>query len=78
MGKGRPARKARNLIAICELIVRKMWKPRRLTALWDSIAGYRDSYIFFYVFFHYDNRFTLFYTLFNANAQKRQTYNVNI
>jgi hypothetical protein len=29
-GKGRPARKADNLIAICELIVHKMWEPRRL------------------------------------------------
>jgi hypothetical protein len=30
-GKGRPARKAENLIAICEPIVSKIWKPRRLT-----------------------------------------------
>jgi hypothetical protein len=29
--KGRPARKAYNLTAICEPIVYKMWEPRRLT-----------------------------------------------
>jgi hypothetical protein len=33
-GKRRPARKADNLTAICELIVWKMWEPRRLTTLW--------------------------------------------
>jgi hypothetical protein len=32
-GKGRVARKADNLTAICEAIVYKMWEPRRLTAL---------------------------------------------
>jgi hypothetical protein len=30
-GKVRPAREADNLTAICEPIVWKMWKPRRLT-----------------------------------------------
>jgi hypothetical protein len=30
-GKGRPARKADNLTAICEPNVQKMWEPRRLT-----------------------------------------------
>jgi hypothetical protein len=29
--KGRPALKADNLTAICELIVWKMWEPRRLS-----------------------------------------------
>jgi hypothetical protein len=29
-GKGRPARKAHHLTAICEPIVQKMWEPRRL------------------------------------------------
>jgi hypothetical protein len=29
--KGRPARKAENLTAICERTVYKMWEPRRLT-----------------------------------------------
>jgi hypothetical protein len=31
--KGRPARKADNLTAICEPIVNKMWEPLRLTTL---------------------------------------------
>jgi hypothetical protein len=30
-GKGRPARKADNLTAICKPNVQKMWEPRRLT-----------------------------------------------
>jgi hypothetical protein len=42
-GKGRPARKADNLTAICESIVYKVWEPRRLTTLWASTACYRDS-----------------------------------
>jgi hypothetical protein len=46
-GKGRPARKADNLTAICELIFYKMWEPRRLTTLWASTACYRDSFTFF-------------------------------
>jgi hypothetical protein len=45
-GKGRPARKADNLTAICEPIVQKIWEPRRLTALWASTALYSDSFIF--------------------------------
>jgi hypothetical protein len=32
-GKGRPACKADNLTAICELIVKKTWEPRPLTPL---------------------------------------------
>jgi hypothetical protein len=31
--KGRPTRKAENPTAKCELIVKKMWEPRRLTTL---------------------------------------------
>jgi hypothetical protein len=46
-GKGRPARKADNLTAICEPIVQKMWDPRRLTTLWPSTASYRDSFTFY-------------------------------
>jgi hypothetical protein len=30
-GKGRPAREADKLTAICEPTVQKMWEPRRLT-----------------------------------------------
>jgi hypothetical protein len=39
-GKGRLARKADNLTAICE--------PRRLTTLWVSTAYYRDSFTFIF------------------------------
>jgi hypothetical protein len=40
--KGRSAHKADNLLAICELTVRKIWEPRLLTTLWASTAVYRD------------------------------------
>jgi hypothetical protein len=43
---GRPARKADNLTAICEPIVRKMWEPRRLINLWASASHYRDSFLY--------------------------------
>jgi hypothetical protein len=43
-GKERPARKADNLTAICELTVWKMWEPRHLTTLWAFTACYRDSF----------------------------------
>jgi hypothetical protein len=42
-GKGRPARKADNLTAICEPIVQKLWEPRRFTVLWAVTVCYRDS-----------------------------------
>jgi hypothetical protein len=45
MGKGWPTRKADNLTAICELIVWKMWEPRRLTTVWASTACYSDSLV---------------------------------
>jgi hypothetical protein len=45
--KGRPARKADNITAICEPIVQEMWEPRRLTTLWAFMACYRDSFTFF-------------------------------
>jgi hypothetical protein len=48
-GKGRPAREADNLTAICELIVVKMWGPRRLITLWAFKACYRDSFTFFFI-----------------------------
>jgi hypothetical protein len=33
-GKGRPARKADNLTAICEpIVLKQMWEPRRLTTM---------------------------------------------
>jgi hypothetical protein len=48
-GKGRPARKANNLTAICEPIVQKMWEPRLLTTLWASMACYKDSFTVFYL-----------------------------
>jgi hypothetical protein len=43
-GKGRPARGADNLNAICEPIVQKMCEPRRLITL---TSCYRDSFTFF-------------------------------
>jgi hypothetical protein len=43
-GKGLPAHRADNLTAICQLIVYKMWEPRRLRTLWASTACYRDSF----------------------------------
>jgi hypothetical protein len=46
-GKGRPARKADSLTAICE----PMWEPRRLTTVWAYTACYRDSFFCMYVFF---------------------------
>jgi hypothetical protein len=49
-GKGRPARGADNLTAVCELIVWKMWDPRRLTTLWAFTACYRDRFTFYYNF----------------------------
>jgi hypothetical protein len=45
-GKGWPARKADNLTAICEAIVRNTWEPRGLTTLWASTACYRVSFTF--------------------------------
>jgi hypothetical protein len=42
----RPARKADNLTAICELIVWKTWEPRRLTTLWAATVCYRNSFTF--------------------------------
>jgi hypothetical protein len=47
VGKGRPARKADNLTAICEPTVSKMWDPQRLTTLWVSMACYTDSFTFY-------------------------------
>jgi hypothetical protein len=46
-GKGEQALKIDDLTAICEPIFYKMWEPRRLTTLWDTMACYRDSFIFY-------------------------------
>jgi hypothetical protein len=43
-GRGRLARKADNLTAICEPIGQKMWEHRCLTTVWASTASYRDSF----------------------------------
>jgi hypothetical protein len=51
-GKGRPARGAGNLTAICDAIVLKMWEPRRLTTLWAFMACYRNSFTFSYFKFN--------------------------
>jgi hypothetical protein len=42
-GTGRPARKA-DITTICDLIVYKMWEPRRLTTIWASAVCYMDSF----------------------------------
>jgi hypothetical protein len=52
-GKGRPARGADNLTAICEPIVYKMWDPRRLTTLWAFTTCYTAIFTFFYLIFIY-------------------------
>jgi hypothetical protein len=44
--KGRLARKADSLTAICEPIVQKLWEPQRLTTLWASTTCYRDRFTF--------------------------------
>jgi hypothetical protein len=48
-GKGRSARKADNVTAICEPIAWKMWEPRHLATLWASTVCYRDSFSFTYL-----------------------------
>jgi hypothetical protein len=45
-GKGRPARKADYLTAVCEPIIYKMWEPQPFTNLWASTACYRHSFAF--------------------------------
>jgi hypothetical protein len=45
-GEGRSAREADNLTAICEPIVYNMWEPQHLTALWVSMARYRDTFTY--------------------------------
>jgi hypothetical protein len=62
--KGRSARKADNLTAICELIVQKIWEPRRLTALWASTARYSDIFTFtFCLSLWYYHTFHMFQTI---------------
>jgi hypothetical protein len=51
----RKARKAENLITICEEIVQNMWKPRRLTTLWASTDCYRDICFYLVYFFFFLN-----------------------
>jgi hypothetical protein len=57
-GKGRPARGADNLTAICGPIIYKMWEPRRLTTLTAFTACYRDSFAFSYVHILSNSSFT--------------------
>jgi hypothetical protein len=47
--KGRRVRKADNLTAISEPILKKRWKPRRLTTLWVSrpVTGIALPFFFF-------------------------------
>jgi hypothetical protein len=66
--KVRPMRKVDDLTAICESIVQKMWKPRRLTNLRASMTSYRDSFtLFFYVSFKYNSVIIRYFScLFNS------------
>jgi hypothetical protein len=47
MSKARSVRKADNLTAISEPIVKVMWDPQRLRTLWAFTACYRDSFTYF-------------------------------
>jgi hypothetical protein len=64
-GKGRPARKADNLTAICEPIVEKMWEPRRLTTLWASTACYRESFALCSYYFIVHPTYPVYFTVLN-------------
>jgi hypothetical protein len=44
-GKGRPTRNADNLTFICQLIVKKIWEPLRVTTLSLSAVSYKDSFL---------------------------------
>jgi hypothetical protein len=43
-GKGRPAHEADTSQPSVSRLSRKMWEPRRLTALWDFMACNRDNF----------------------------------
>jgi hypothetical protein len=72
-GKGRPARKADNLTAICEPTVKKMLEPRRLPPLCASTTCYRDSFTFFLLLLHVRNDFR--HRLYVSNTHRSQ-YNL--
>jgi hypothetical protein len=38
-----------NLTSICEPIVYKMWKLRRLPTMWAFTTCYRDSFVFLFI-----------------------------
>jgi hypothetical protein len=42
-GKKLPARKADNFTAICEPIIERKWGSLDVSALWASMAYYRDT-----------------------------------
>jgi hypothetical protein len=58
-GKALLTSKPDSLTAIYELIVWKMWKPRRLTILWASKVSYRNNLTFYillkFVYFPFFN-----------------------
>jgi hypothetical protein len=43
--KGRLARKADNLTAVCEPIIWNIWEPRRLSTLSASTACYGENFL---------------------------------
>jgi hypothetical protein len=70
-GKGRQARKADNLTAICEPTVRK---SRHLTTLWTSTACYRDTSSFY---LQYENQWPIrLFSLATSNSHWFNTYAV--
>jgi hypothetical protein len=69
-GNGQAARKADNLTAICEPIVKKnVWEPRRLTTLWVSTACYRDR---FTIFPFHSTIYSLHNNVINQTACKKE------
>jgi hypothetical protein len=63
-GKGMSARKADNLAASCEPIVKKMWDPRCLTTPWAFTASYRNNFTFLAFTIHYIPKGTILQYIF--------------
>jgi hypothetical protein len=70
-GKGQPARKADNLTAMCEPIVKTMREPRCLTTLWAFIPV-TGIYLPFYFVIH--NTVFFFPVMFILMCLKLLTY----
>jgi hypothetical protein len=80
-GKGRPARKADNLTAICEPIVYKMRNPQRLTTAWASTACLQDRFTFCtfaYVFTFLKRTQRVHYEISHCNNAEAVTFREHI